>query len=104
MKKKICGKKSNFLLVAKFLLNFKIKQKRCGLIECDLALLVTLVHALELLTLYGVKSFYLFLKSTIENTDGSKSASQQSKLKSEIMNNSEMAEFYKKFGENFDKK
>ena len=73
-------------------------------IECDLALLITLIHALELLTQYGVKSFYAFLKSTIDNTDGSKSVSQQNKLKLEIMNNNEMANLYEKFKEVFEKK
>ena len=73
-------------------------------IECDLALLITLIHALELLTQYGVKSFNAFLKSTIDNTDGSKSVSQQNKLKLEIMNNNEMANLYEKFKGVFEKK
>ncbi|CAF0760948.1 unnamed protein product [Brachionus calyciflorus] len=78
--------------------------RRAGLIEGDLALLVTLVHALELLVQYGVKSFYMFLKSFVENTDGSKSAAQQNKLRTEIGNCQEMADYYEKFKEYFDTK
>ena len=73
-------------------------------IECDSALLVTLIHALELLCQYGVKSFYMFLKSFLENLDGSKSASQQSKLKAEITKNSDMSTLYTRFKEAFDDK
>lgn len=78
--------------------------RRAGLIESDLAVLVTLVHALELLIQYGVKSFYMFLKSNVENTDGTKSAAQQHKIRTEIGQVPEMAEYYEKFKEIFDQK
>ena len=63
-----------------------------------------MIHALELLTQYGVKSFYIFLKSFVENLDGSKSNAQSTKLKNEIMNNIEMAPLYEKFKQTFDDK
>ena len=63
-----------------------------------------MIHALELLTQYGVKSFYIFLKSFVENLDGSKSNAQSTKLKNEIMNNIEMAPLYEKFKQTFDAK
>ena len=72
--------------------------------ESDFALLITLFHALELLTLYGVKSFYIFIKNNIENTDGSKSVQQQNKLRNEIMNNKEMADYYNQFRDVFENK
>ena len=46
----------------------------------------------------------MFLKGIIENTDGSKSAAQQNKLKNEISNSNEMSEYYKKFKEAYDDK
>jgi hypothetical protein len=46
----------------------------------------------------------MFLKSFIENLDGSKSGSQQAKLKAEIMGNSEMSALYTRFKEVFDDK
>lgn len=63
-----------------------------------------MIHALELLTQYGVKSFYMFIKSFIENTDNSKSSAQQTKFKNEIMANDEMAQWFNKFKESFDNK
>ncbi len=69
-----------------------------------MALLITLIHALELLSSYGVKSFYMFLKSFLENTDGSKTVSQQNKLKAEITNNTAMSEWYARFREVFETK
>jgi hypothetical protein len=73
-------------------------------IECDFALLMTFLHGLNLLTNYGVKSFYLFFKSYIENSDGSKSGQQTAKLKSEMANNKEMTDYYDLFKQNFDNK
>ena len=46
-----------------------LDQRRCSFIECDLALLITYIHALELLVQYGVKSFYMFLKPYLNNAD-----------------------------------
>lgn len=66
--------------------------------------MISLIHALELLCQYGIKSFYVFIKSSVDNSDSSKSAAQQSKIKNEIMNNHEMSEHYKKFQEAFDSK
>ena len=87
-----------------FIISWIKKQKRISFVECDVGLLITLLHALELLCQYGVKSFYMFLKSFIENLDGSKSGSQQAKLKAEIMGNSEMSALYTRFKEVFDDK
>lgn len=78
--------------------------RRAGLIESDLAILVTLVHALELLIQYGVKSFYMFLKSCVENTDNTKSAAQQHKIRTEIGHVAEMSDYYEKFKQVFDQK
>jgi hypothetical protein len=66
--------------------------------------MVTLLHSLELLTQYGVKSFYMFLKGVIDNTDGTKSAAQQAKLNNEIASSSEMTEWLNRFREVFDNK
>jgi hypothetical protein len=66
--------------------------------------MISLIHALELLCQYGVKSFYMFIKNFIENTDITKSKTQQTKLKNEIMNNDEMAKLYNRFKECFEEK
>lgn len=74
------------------------------MIESDLGIMISLIHAYELLCQYGVKSFYMFIKNFVENTDGNKSVAQQTKLKNEIMNNEEMAKLYNKFRECYEEK
>jgi len=61
-----------------------------------LALLVTYIHALELLTQYGCKSFYTFLKSYTDNKDKTKSGQQVAKILQDISSTA-MSEFYAKF-------
>jgi hypothetical protein len=46
----------------------------------------------------------MFLKSFIENLDGSKTGAQQAKLKTEINNHEQMSAFYTRFKEVFDDK
>ncbi len=46
----------------------------------------------------------MFIKNFIENTDITKSKTQQTKLKNEIMNNDEMAKLYNRFKECFEEK
>ena len=67
-----------------------------------MALMMTLLHALELLTQYGVKSFYMFLKGILDNTDGSKSGSQIAKLKNEIQANPEMSSLFERLRSTMD--
>jgi hypothetical protein len=74
------------------------------MVESDFFLMVTLLHSLELLTQYGVKSFYMFFKGVLDNTDGTKSAAQQTKLKNEIAGSSEMSDWVERFREVFDNK
>ena len=65
-------------------------------------MLITYIHSLELLTQYGIKSFYMFLKSYLVNADKSKSAQQAAKVRSDMTSNEEMAKYHKMFIESFD--
>ncbi len=68
-----------------------IDRKRAAFIECDFALIMSFIHGLDLLVNYGLKSFYVFLKSFI---DGENNNAQQSRIRSEILNNTELSELY----------
>jgi hypothetical protein len=74
------------------------------MVESDFYLMITLLHSLELLTQYGVKSFYIFLKGVIDNPDGLKSAAQRTKLNNEIASSNEMTDYVNTFRETFDNK
>ena len=70
------------------------------MVECECALLITLLGALNLLTLYGVKPFYTCLKNSME--DVTKSASARSKFTKELEKNYDMQQYYERFKKIFD--
>ena len=65
---------------------------------------MSLYHALELLMQYGVKSFYIYIKSYLDGKESTKSTGQQTKLKNEFIAVEEMANYYKRFQECFEEK
>ncbi len=68
-------------------------------VQSDMALLASELYGLELLTQYGVTSFYIFLENKVENKDG-----KNSKLGPEIKKNIEMNNFYNEFKEMLESK
>lgn len=57
-------------------------------------MLASFLHGYELLLIYGSKPFYMFLKNFIDNPENS--SGQQSRMKTELLNNHELSELYKK--------
>jgi Fanconi anemia group M protein len=68
-----------------------LDRKRCAFIEGDFAMIMSFIHGFELLINYGLKSFYVFLKSFI---DGENNTGQQTRIKSELLNNAELNALY----------
>ncbi len=68
-----------------------LDRKQCAFIEGDFAMIMSFIHGFELLINYGLKSFYVFLKSFI---DGENNTAQQSRIKSELLKNQELVELY----------
>jgi Fanconi anemia group M protein len=67
-----------------------------GVIEGDFAMAITLYHAYELLIQHGMRSFYHFLKSTMDGTRG------QSRTRVELAGNPTFHEIMEELKEKFD--
>ena len=67
-----------------------------GVIEGDFAMAITLYHAYELLIQHGMRSFYHFLKSTMDGTKG------QSRARAELAGNPTFHEIMDELKEKFD--
>ena len=67
-----------------------------GVIEGDFAMSITLYHAYELLLQHGMRSFYQFLKSTMDGSKG------QSRARAELAGNSTFHEIMDELKEKFD--
>lgn len=58
-------------------------------------MLVSFLHGFELLLQYGSRSFYMFLKNIIESESNSR-------MKTELVNNSELNELYQKLKDGYE--
>jgi hypothetical protein len=66
-----------------------------------MSLLMTYSHALDLLSQYGVKTFYIFLKNHMENVE---KKAQATKIKNDLESVKEMIEYQSLFKKHFDEK
>ena len=79
-----------------YLFQFKLifkQPKRCNLIEGDFAALLSFLHGLEMLLHYGIKSFFIFLKSFIE---AEHPTGQQSRIRNEMLKDALCNEWFKR--------
>ncbi|CAH1790773.1 unnamed protein product [Owenia fusiformis] len=72
----------------------RIKSYQKGIVEGDFALLISLYHGFELLTLHGSRSLYIFLKGNLE---GEKS----NRMRTELTKNADFNELYEKLTQKY---